>query len=353
MCQSLVNHNIEGMELLITPRELKAALPPSEAARRTVVAGRREIRDILAGTDRRLLVLVGPCSIHDPDAAREYARRLVALRKEYGDKLCIVMRVYFEKPRTTIGWKGLINDPYLDGSFRIEEGLQIARKLLLDINGLGLPCGTEVLDPLVPQYIDDLIAWGAIGARTTESQTHRQMASGLSFPVGFKNATDGDLQIAIDAMTSACHPHHFLGVDDDGRTCIVRTRGKTVGHIILRGGTGKPNFHPENIADAAERLADAGLDPKLVVDCSHANSNRKHKEQEVVWRSVVEQRANDGGVLIGAMLESNLEPGKQAIPDDLSQLEHGVSVTDECIGWDKTEELLAYAHTALPDPVAL
>ena len=342
------NVNVAATTALTAPQALKAELPITDAAHAAVVEGRQTVCDILAGRDERFLVIAGPCSIHDPDAAREYAQRLAELKNRFADRLYIVMRVYFEKPRTTVGWKGLINDPHLDGTFDIQEGIRLARKLLIDINALGLPAGTEMLDPITPQYIDDLVAWASIGARTTESQTHRQMASGLSMPVGFKNATDGNLQIAIDAMQSAKHPHHFLGIDDEGHTCIVTTRGNPIGHVILRGGKGKPNFHPDAIAESSKQLEAAGLDPVVMVDCSHANSDKKHERQEVVWQSLIDQRAAGNQRLVGAMLESNLNEGKQSIPDDKSKLAHGVSVTDACIGWEKTEELLQLGYDTLP-----
>ncbi len=340
--------NVVATTPLTVPRQLKAALPISSASLETVLEGRETIRAILRGEDPRMLVVVGPCSIHDVKAALEYAERLAALRRRVADRLYVVMRVYFEKPRTTIGWKGLINDPHLDGSFDMSEGLRLARKLLLDITAMGLPAGTEMLEPITPQYIDDLVSWTAVGARTTESQTHRQMASGLSMPVGFKNSTDGNLQVAIDAMTSARSPHHFLGIDEDGRTCIVATRGNPDGHVILRGGAGRPNYDPQNVGRAATQLADAGLPPRMMVDCSHANAGKRHERQEIVWKSLMEQRRawsdRAGGTgspaVIGAMIESHLHEGRQDIPADRSDLRYGVSVTDECIGWQKTQELL-------------
>ncbi|MEX0746078.1 MAG: 3-deoxy-7-phosphoheptulonate synthase [Phycisphaeraceae bacterium] len=342
------NVNVAGTTSLIGPRELEQQFPAADVHHRTVVEGRRTIQAILRGEDRRLLVIVGPCSIHDVDAAMEYARKLAALRERFADRLFIVMRVYFEKPRTTVGWKGLINDPHLDDSFDLAHGLKLARKLLLDVNALGLPTGTEMLDPITPQYIDDLVTWASIGARTTESQTHRQMASGLSMPVGYKNATNGSLQVALDAMASARSPHHFLGIDETGRSCIITTRGNPFGHLILRGGTGKPNYHPDNVAEAAKRLGEAGLEPRLMIDCSHANSGKKHEQQEVVWQSILDQRAADKQCpIIGAMLESNLCEGKQSIPVDKDELQYGVSITDACIGWDKTEALLQHAYDRL------
>jgi 3-deoxy-7-phosphoheptulonate synthase len=347
--QPTQNVNVAGFTELISPGELEADRPMSSRAHRTVVEGRQTIRKILAGEDPRMLVVCGPCSIHDPQAAMDYAIRLADLKQRLGDRLYLVMRVYFEKPRTTTGWKGLINDPHLDGSFDIAEGLRTARKLLLDINETGIAAGTEFLDPFTPQYIDDLVAWAAIGARTTESQTHRQMASGLSMPVGFKNATGGEVKVALNAMNSSRAPHHFLGVDETGRACIVSTRGNGDGHLILRGGSGKPNYDPQNVAEAADALRNAGLPPALMVDCSHANSGKKHEQQEVVWNSLIQQRVDSQGQtpVIGAMLESNLGEGRQDIAEDRSAMAYGVSVTDACIGWQKTEQMLVDGHAAL------
>ncbi|MEM1107886.1 MAG: 3-deoxy-7-phosphoheptulonate synthase [Planctomycetota bacterium] len=346
------NLNVASLDPLTAPAELERELPLTDAARRTVIEGRKTIEAILRGEDRRLLVVIGPCSIHDPKAAMEYARKLAELKQELDDRIFLVMRVYFEKPRTTVGWKGLINDPHLDGSFDMAHGLKIARKLLIDINELGLPAGTEFLDPVTPQYLDDLVSWAAIGARTTESQTHRQMASGLSMPVGFKNATNGSLQVALDAMQSALNPHHFIGVDDDGRACVVHTRGNAYGHVILRGGEQGSNYHPQDIAHAAAGLKAAGMNPLLMVDCSHANSGKKFAQQEVVWDSLIQQRveasdANSGEAITGVMIESNLFEGKQSIPQDLSTLRYGVSVTDECIGWDTTAAMLRRGYDRL------
>ena len=319
----------------------------TETANRTVVAGREAISAILKQTDPRLLVVVGPCSIHDPKGAIEYATRLNALRKELEDQLLIVMRVYFEKPRTTVGWKGLIYDPHLNGSDNIQAGLKQARELLLQITEMGLPTATEFLDPVVPQYIADLVSWAAIGARTTESQTHRQMASGLSMPVGFKNGTDGGLQIAIDAMQSAMRPHSFLGIDQDGYTCIVRTTGNPDGHVVLRGGRLNTNFDAESIRIAAESLTKAGLPPTLMVDCSHANSLKQHAKQEEVWRSLIEQRVAGSKPITGVMIESNLAEGSQSIPENLAALRYGVSVTDACLGWEVTESALRWGRDML------
>ncbi len=332
---------------LLTPRALKAELPMSAAANRTVVASRDQITRILQQRDARFLVVAGPCSIHDPKAALEYATRLNALRRELEDQFCLVMRVYFEKPRTTIGWKGLINDPHLDGTYDIEAGVKLARQLLLEITGMGLPAGTEFLDPIIPQYTADLISWAAIGARTTESQTHREMASGLSMPVGFKNGTDGSLQIALDAMRSAGTPHSFLGIDQDGVTSIIRTSGNPVGHLVLRGGRTRTNYDPASLRDAEARLTQAGLPGGIMVDCSHANSARQHARQEDVWRSLIEQRVAGNRALIGAMIESNLDEGSQPIPKDLGALRYGVSITDACVSWEVTERMLRQGHAAL------
>ncbi len=336
------NINVASTRPIVTPKQLDQELPKTDAITRTVIQGRETIRRILRGQDPRLLVVIGPCSVHDPVAALDYARKLAVLRDLVADQLFIVMRVYFEKPRTTLGWKGLINDPHLDGTFDMNHGLRLGRKLLLDIHELGLPCATELLDPIIPQYIDDLIVWAAIGARTTESQTHRQMASGLSMPVGFKNSTDGSVQIAIDAMKAARGGHHFLGIDENGLTCIVQTRGNHDGHIILRGGSARPNYDPENVASAASLLQSAKLSDKLMVDCSHANSSKKHENQCVVWDSLIDQKrvSRDKSPIVGVMIESNLNEGRQDVGDDLSQLKYGVSITDACIGWSDTERLL-------------
>ncbi len=329
---------------LSPPRAVKAALPVTEAANATVVAGRERVAAILRGEDPRLLVVAGPCSIHDPASAREYAARLAALRARVADRIEVVMRVYFEKPRTSIGWKGLINDPRLDGSQDIEAGLALARTLLLDIAALGLPAATEFLDPIVPQYIDDLVSWAAIGARTTESQTHREMASGLSMPVGFKNATDGGLQVAVDAMRAAMAPHSFLGIDPDGFTSIVRTKGNPAVHVVLRGGAARSNYDADSIRDAEWRLAEAGLPAAILVDCSHANSRRQPARQQDAWRSVLEQRRTGTRSLIGMMLESHLHEGQQPFPRPVAELRYGVSITDPCLGWEDTERLLLAAH---------
>src|SRR2546421_3854158 len=332
---------------LLTPRALKAEAPMSEVCNETVVTSREVIARILQQKDQRFLVVVGPCSIHDPQAALEYATKLNGLRKELADRLYIVMRVYFEKPRTTIGWKGMISDPHLDGTEDIEHGLLTARKLLLDIVSAGLPAATEFLDPIVPQYIADLVSWAAIGARTTESQTHREMASGLSMPVGFKNATDGSLQIAIDAMTSARAPHSFLGIDQDGVTSIIRTTGNPDGHVVLRGGRLQTNYDPGSIAAAVAILKEAALPSVLMVDCSHANSGKQHARQEEVWKSVVNQRAAGNPALIGLMVESYLKEGSQPIAKNQTELCYGVSLTDACVGWETTERMLRRGHEVM------
>jgi 3-deoxy-7-phosphoheptulonate synthase len=336
------NLHVRTLEPIRPPDAVCAALPLAAAAARTVVAGRAAVLRILQQDDPRLLVVVGPCSIHDPDGARDYAARLSALRAELGGELEIVMRVYFEKPRTSLGWKGLINDPHLDGSYEVEEGLHIARRLLLDIANLGVPAATEFLDPIVPQYTADLITWAAIGARTTESQTHREMASGLSMPVGFKNGTNGNLQVAIDAMRAARHPHSFLGVDEHGRTSVVRTTGNPGGHLVLRGGRGGANFGRTSISGAERRLEQAGLPVVMMVDCSHANSGRVPARQEEVWRGVIQQRAAGTRSLIGLMVESYLEEGSQPFPTSSGELRYGLSITDPCVGWETTERMLRW-----------
>ena len=338
--------NVLAESPLITPRDLKQALPMSPAANTTVIAGREAVKQILRKENFRLVVIVGPCSIHDEKAVFEYAERLVALREKVGDQLFLVMRTYFEKPRTTTGWKGLINDPHLDGTYDMHEGLRRARSILLKLAEMGLPTATEVLDPIVPQYIADLKTWAAIGARTTESQTHRELASGLSMPIGFKNNTDGNLRIAINALVSSRQPHHFLGIDQDGRTCVIATRGNPYGHMILRGGGDRPNYDPVSIAMAEEQLQRAGLAPLLMVDCSHDNSGRRCRLQAHVLKSVVQQRLDGNTSIIGVMIESNLKEGSQRLAPG-AQLEYGVSITDACLGWESTENLLLFARDEL------
>lgn len=341
------NVRIRSLEPLVPPARLISTLPLSDEATATVLAGRQAVERVLAGEDSRLLAVVGPCSIHDVDAAREYAGRLAGLAGDLADRLLVVMRVYFEKPRTTVGWKGLINDPHLDDSFDVATGLRLARSLLIEIAGLGLPAATEFLEPITPQYIADTVVLGAIGARTTESPTHRQMASGLSMPVGFKNSTDGSLQAAIDAMQSARAPHSFLGIDNSGGTCVVSTAGNPWGVLMLRGGRDGTNYSPDVLHEARTRLEQAGLAPRVIVDCSHANSGKDHRRQAIVWRDVIQQRVAGDRSIVGLMLESNLHEGKQAVNSDRAALAHGVSVTDACIGWEETETLLREAHGRL------
>jgi 3-deoxy-7-phosphoheptulonate synthase len=343
------NVNVLSQELLPTPLQVKAALPLSERARETVLRGRETVRRILDRQDPRLFVVVGPCSIHDIKAAHEYAARLKQLADEVSDTLYIVMRVYFEKPRTTVGWKGLINDPLMDDSFHIEKGLYLARELLLHIAELGLPTATEALDPITPQYLSDLITWTAIGARTTESQTHREMASGLSTPLGFKNGTDGGLTVAMHALLSAARPHHFLGINQDGQCAVYRTGGNRYGHIVLRGGNGRPNYDPVSIALCEQELERHGLPRNIAVDCSHGNSNKDPALQPLVAQNCVNQILEGNRSIVALMLESNLHAGNQPIPADPSRLQYGVSVTDACIDWPSTEKLLRTARTRLKD----
>ncbi len=345
--QDLENINVSAFDAMPTPQELHARLPLSEHAADVVDAGRRALRDILDRKDKRLIVVVGPCSIHDPVAGLDYARRLKALQAEVKDSLLLVMRVYFEKPRTTTGWKGYINDPLMDDSFQVNLGMEKAREFLLNICELGLPTATEALDPISPQYLGDLIAWTAIGARTTESQTHREMASGLSTPVGFKNGTDGDIGIAINAILSASHPHSFLGLNDQGRVSIVRTRGNQYGHVVLRGGDGRPNYDTVSVAMAEQALKKAKLPCNIIVDCSHANSYKKPELQSLVMNDVVNQILNGNQALVGVMIESNIEAGNQSIPADLQQLRYGCSVTDACVDWASTENMIRDAARRL------
>ncbi len=345
----LENINIASFDPMPSPGEIQARVPVSAATGDTVAAGRQALRDILDRRDHRLFVVVGPCSIHDPVAGLDYARRLKALADDVSDTLCIVMRVYFEKPRTTVGWKGYINDPFMDDSFQVDVGMEKARAFLLAVNELGLPAGTEALDPYGPQYYGDLISWAAIGARTTESQTHREMSSGLSTPVGFKNATSGDLTVATNAILSASRPHSFLGLNSNGQVSIVRTRGNPHGHVVLRGGENGPNYDTVSIALAEAALAKAKLPANLVVDCSHANSAKKPEMQPLVMADIVSQIRAGNNSILGVMIESNLEAGNQPIPADLSQLKYGCSVTDGCIDWNTTEKTLREAATLLRD----
>jgi 3-deoxy-7-phosphoheptulonate synthase len=339
--------NIAAFELMPSPDEIKARLPLSEDLARRVLDGRRALEAILDGRDPRLFAVVGPCSIHDPDAGLEYARRLSALAKEVEESIFVIMRVYFEKPRTSVGWKGFINDPDMDDSFRIDQGMERARRFLLDVVGSGLCAGTEALDPIAPQYLGDLITWTAIGARTSESQTHREMSSGLSTPVGFKNGTDGDVDAAINAIVSAARPHAFLGINGQGRSAIIRTRGNRYGHVVLRGGGGRPNYDSVSISLAEQRLEAAGLRQSIVVDCSHSNSWKKPELQPLVLRDVLHQIREGNQSMVGFMVESFLEGGSQPIPADRSKLRYGCSITDACVGWDATAEMLRSAHEVL------
>jgi len=343
------NVNITAFDAMPTPGEINARLPLTAKAAKTVTHGRNLLRKILDRKDHRLFVVVGPCSIHDPVAGLDYAHRLKKLADEVGDTLQIIMRVYFEKPRTTVGWKGYINDPFMDDSFQVNVGMEKARQFLLDVNELGMPAGTEALDPYGPQYYGDLITWTAIGARTTESQTHREMSSGLSTPVGFKNATSGDLAVATNAILSASNPHSFLGLNSEGRVAIVRTTGNAYGHVVLRGGDGKPNYDTVSVNVAEQALAKAKLPANIVVDCSHANSSKKPELQPLVMADIVNQIRNGNKSLLGVMIESNLEAGNQSIPADLSQLKYGCSVTDGCVDWETTEKMIRDAAVLLRD----
>ncbi len=347
--ERLSDVNIASLKVLTTPDELRAKIPLRPQAQASVMQGRHAIRQILERKDSRLLVVMGPCSIHDIKAAKEYATRLLELSKKVEKNILIVMRTYFEKPRTTVGWKGLINDPHLNDSFEIDEGLVIARTLLVDLAEMGLPLGTEALDPISPQYLQDTISWSAIGARTTESQTHREMASGLSVPVGFKNGTDGGIQVAINAMKSAMNPHHFLGINQKGQVSIVSTKGNPHCHIVLRGGSGGPNYDSVHIAIVEQELTKAKLPLNIMVDCSHANSNKDAGLQPLVLKDIGHQIRENNKSIIGVMLESNLFAGSQPIPSDISKLKYGVSVTDACIDWATTEKaLLELSHDLAP-----
>lgn len=339
------NINVVRIEPLTTPEVLKREIPASEAANRTVSEARRAIRRILRKEDPRLLVITGPCSIHDTELALDYANRLKELQARFEDRLLIAMRVYFDKPRTTVGWRGFMNDPEIDGSNNLETGLKRTRKLLLEISEMGIPVATEILDPFIPQYLSDLIAWGAIGARTTESQTHRAMVSGLSMPVGFKNSTEGNIQLAVDAIASSSRPHTFLGIEQNGQAGVVYTSGNPDCHTILRGGRAGPNYAATFTAEAGEKLRAAGLEPGLIIDCSHHNSGYDFHKQETVWNDILEQRAAGNDDLVGMMLESNIHEGKQPISD---HLQYGVSLTDSCISWETTEKLLQGAYDTLP-----
>jgi 3-deoxy-7-phosphoheptulonate synthase len=347
MNRPIDNQHVIEIKALPSPRAIKTRLPITDEAAALVVETREAIRRILHGQDRdRLLIIVGPCSIHDPDAAYDYAAKLKPVADALQDRLLIVMRTYFEKPRTTVGWKGLINDPHLDGTCDIATGMELARSILLKINQSGLPCGTEFLDPVTPQYIADLISWTAIGARTTESQTHREMASGVSMPVGFKNGTEGSLQVAVNAMISARAPHHFVGINADGQTSIIKTMGNPDRHIVLRGGGGKTNYDPEHVARAEAAVAGEGIARPIMIDCSHDNSSKDHRRQAVVAREVLRQFRDGRRSIMGLMLESNLHPGKQTWKQGVP-LAYGVSITDACLGWNDTAALLTELAEAL------
>ena len=335
----LDNLNVEQQEVLVTPEQLKLKLPVSEGVRSAVNGYRETVRNIVDRQDPRMLVVVGPCSIHDVEAAKEYAERLKNLSDEVSDQVFIVMRAYFEKPRSTVGWKGLINDPFLDDSFKVAQGLEIGRQLLLDLSEMGLPLATEALDPITPQYLQDLISWSAIGARTTESQTHREMASGLSCPVGFKNGTDGSLSVAINALQSVANPHRFLGISPEGQVSVIHTKGNAHAHIVLRGGSNGPNYSPEHIANCEGALAKLDLTQSIMIDCSHANSNKDHRQQRNVVDSVRRQLAAGNHSITGLMIESHINAGNQSI-NNAGGLNYGVSITDACIDWQETEELL-------------
>lgn len=343
---SIHNVNVASQQALTAPVALRSSVPVDESIFSFVRESREVVSNILDRKDHRLMVVVGPCSIHDHDAAIDYAAKLKTLSDELKDTLYIIMRVYFEKPRTTTGWKGLINDPSLDDSFDIEAGLKLGRTLLRDLLAMGLPTATEALDPITPQYLHDLICWSAIGARTTESQTHREMASGLSSAVGFKNGTDGSLDVAINALKSVQHPHRFLGINSEGVVSIFETRGNPYGHVVLRGGSNGPNYDSVNISKCESELAKAGLPSNIMVDCSHANSSKDHNVQPLVTRDISNQILKGNKSIVGVMLESHLNEGRQDIPDDLSDLQYGVSVTDACMDWGTTENSLReIAHT--------
>ncbi|MGM3306956.1 3-deoxy-7-phosphoheptulonate synthase [Anabaena sp. WFMT] len=346
MINKLINTNIKSSHVLLTPNEVKAKLPLTKSVEQRILQFRQEIENILDFQNNRKFIVVGPCSIHDPKAAIEYAEKLKILAAKVEDKLLLIMRVYFEKPRTTVGWKGLINDPDMDDSFHVERGILIARNLLLKLTELGLPTATEALDPIIPQYISELVAWSAIGARTTESQTHREMASGLSMPVGFKNGTDGNINVALNALKSAKEPHNFLGINQKGQVSVFQTRGNAYGHVILRGGS-QPNFDIDNVKLVEEQLKAANLPPRIVIDCSHGNTNKDYRKQPFVLENVIQQIVDGNTSIVGMMLESNLYEGSQPITGKREELQYGVSVTDKCIGWEETEKIILAAYTQL------
>ncbi len=354
MASRIKNLNVASISPLDPPSEYLAEIPITREVEELVVRSRQEVADIVSGDDDRLLVITGPCSIHDEAAGREYAERLAALAAEVSDNVMVVMRVYFEKPRTTVGWKGLINDPNLDGTCNMAEGLRRARQFLMGVCEIGLPCATEFLDPFTPQYIADLISWGAIGARTAESQTHRQLASGLSMPIGFKNGTGGSIQLAVDGMIAASAQHAFLGIDDAGSAAVVQTSGNDSCHIVLRGGSDGPNYDAEHVAVAQNALQNSGMAPNLVVDCSHANCDKDHTKQPVAFRDILTQRVDGNRGIVGVMLESHLNAGNQSLNGDRSSLKYGVSITDPCVDWQTTEALLREAAEVLAkEPVAV
>ncbi|MFL2767629.1 MAG: 3-deoxy-7-phosphoheptulonate synthase [Dehalococcoidia bacterium] len=345
--ENIHNVNLEYIKPLYTPEKFMNMVPVKPEQIHTVFQSRKEIGDIINETSDKFLILVGPCSIHDVQACLEYANKLKTLSDQVSNKIMIVMRTYFEKPRTTTGWKGFINDPNLNDSFDVHEGLKKARGFLNQILHIGLPTATEFLDPFMPQYYGDLISWGAIGARTVESQTHRQLSSGLSMPIGFKNGTGGSVQIAIDAIIAAKNQHVFLGIDEKGQTSVVKTNGNNYGHLILRGGKTGPNYDSESVKSAVSSLVENELDPKLVIDCSHGNSNKDHRNQSKVFKSIIDQKTSGQNAIFGVMLESHLNPGSQSIPSNPEDLKYGVSVTDECIGWEETENLIKWAYNEL------
>lgn len=347
MHEKIFDTHIQRSQVLLTPEDIKTKLPLSDVAETTVCRFRKQIENILDGTDSRKFIVVGPCSIHDLKAALEYAQKLKLLAEKVSDRLLLIMRVYFEKPRTTVGWKGLINDPDMDDSFNIEKGLLLARQILLQVTELGLPTATEALDPIVPQYISELIAWSAIGARTIESQTHREIASGLSMPVGLKNGTNGSIDVAINAMKAAREPHNFLGINAMGQVSIFTTTGNPYAHVILRGGGGKVNYDAASVKSVEELLIAEDLPPRIVIDCSHGNSNKDHRRQGEVLGNTIEQIGNGNTSIVGMMLESHLQEGNQAIPSDLKDLKYGISVTDKCLSWEETERIILEAHAAL------
>jgi 3-deoxy-7-phosphoheptulonate synthase len=349
MPPKLFNAHIASSRVLLTPSDIKSKLPLTDSTKKTILKFREEVENIVTGQDDRKFIVVGPCSIHDVQAAEEYARKLKKLSERVKDKLLLIMRVYFEKPRTTVGWKGLINDPDMDDSFHIEKGLLIARSLLIKIAELGLPTATEALDPIIPQYIGELISWSAIGARTTESQTHREMASGLSMPVGFKNGTDGSIQVALDALQSAIKPHNFLGINHMGQVSIFETTGNPYSHIILRGGGGKPNFDAMSVKIAEEKFKEVNLPARIVIDCSHGNCNKDHRLQSAVFENVIQQIIDGNQSIVGLMLESHLYEGNQPLSSNLEKLKYGVSVTDKCIGWNETEKIILAAYEKLSE----